>query len=245
MRFTPVLRTGVLIRRYKRFLADVETPMGETLTMHCANTGAMIGCAEPGSAVWYSESANPKRKYRHTLEIVRNHEGHYIGVNTSRANALVADAIAEGLVPGIASSGPIRREVAIPGERGRFDLLVGGVFVEVKSVTLKLEDSGAFPDAVSVRATRHVDALARLAQSGRPAALVFCVLHGGIAQVRSADEIDAAYGAALRRAATVGVRIVALGCRISPQGIVPIGTLPVSPISHQAACRRQKALGFH
>ncbi len=231
MRFEPPLLRGVLVRRYKRFLTDIETATGETMTIHCPNTGAMLGCADPGSTIWYSTSANPRRKYRHTLELVRSAGGDLIGVNPSRANALVAEALEAGLLPGFPSNVAIRREVAIPGEAaaegGRFDLLVGDAYVEVKSVTLRLADSGAFPDAVSVRATRHVNALAQLARTGRRAALVFCVLHAGITAVRGADEIDPAYGKALRLAVAAGVRVIALGCRVTPRGIVPTGVLPV------------------
>lgn len=198
--------------------------------MHCANTGAMLGCAEPGSFVWYSTSANPRRKYAHTLELVRDAQADLIAVNTARANALVAEALESGLLPGFRAGLPIRREVAIPGAtgRGRFDLLAGDTYIEVKSVTLKAADSGAFPDAVSERATRHADALADLARSGRSTALVFCVLHAGIRAVRPADEIDPAYGNALRRAAAAGVTVLALRCDISLQGIVPADMLPVN-----------------
>lgn len=198
--------------------------------MHCANTGAMLGCAEPGSPVWYSTSANPRRKYAHTLELVRDTDADLIAVNTARANGLVAEAIDRGLLPGFRAGLPIRREVAIPGAsgRGRFDLLAGETYIEVKSVTLKATDSGAFPDAVSVRATRHADALASLARSGWSTALVFCVLHAGIQAVRPADEIDPAYGDALRRAAAAGVTVLALRCDISLKGIVPADILPVN-----------------
>lgn len=226
------MRPGVLIRRYKRFLADVKTPDG-SITMHCANTGAMLGCAEPGSNVWFSTAANPRRKYRHTLELVQNAQGDLIAVNTAHANGLVAEALEQGLLPGLPAGPPARREVAIPsvaddgGAGGRFDLLAAGVFIEVKSVTLKLAGSGAFPDAVSVRATRHADALARLANAGTPAALVFCVLHTGIDAVRPADEIDPVYGQAVRRAIAAGVQVLALRCRISVHGIDPVGTMPV------------------
>ena len=198
--------------------------------MHCANTGAMLGCADPGSPVWYSTSANPRRKYAHTLELVRDTEADLIAVNTARANGLVAEALESGLLPGFRAGLPIRREVAIPGEsvRGRFDLLAGETYIEVKTVTLKAADSGAFPDAVSGRATRHADALAELARSGRSTALVFCVLHTGIQAVRPADEIDPAYGDALRRAAAAGVTVLALRCDISLKGIVPADMLPVN-----------------
>ncbi len=197
------------------------------MTIHCANTGAMTGCADPGSRVWYSTSANLRRKYRHSLEIVEDADGHLIGVNTARANGLVVEALSAGILPGFAQTSPARREVAIPGEGGRFDLLVGDVYVEVKSVTLRLVDSGAFPDAVSIRATRHVDALARLARSGAGAALVFCVLHNGIDRVRPADEIDADYGLALRRALDAGVRVLALRCLVAVSGVTPTGVLTV------------------
>lgn len=240
VRFAPPLARGVLLRRYKRFLADVETtPAGGTrrrrLTMHCANTGAMTGCAEPGSPVWYSTAANPRRKYAHTLELVRDQDGHLIGVNTARANGVVAEAVAAGLLPGLPRSAGIEREVhiakALAGARGRFDLRVDGAFVEVKAVTLKVPGGvageGAFPDAVSARATRHLHALTCVAKGGGRAALVFCVLHGGIRSVRPADEIDPAYGVALRAGMAAGVRVWALACRVSPRGITPQSLVPV------------------
>ena len=245
MIFQPPLARGILLRRYKRFLADIETGSGarrRRMTVHCANTGAMTGCAEPGSAVWCSTSKNPRRKYAHTLELVRDSAGDLICVNTTRANGLVAEAIAAGLLHGLPAPPPagsgrtfLQREVgiaeAVAGERGRFDLRVGNVFVEVKTVTLKVvggvAGEGAFPDAVSVRAVRHVAALAAAARAGRSAALVFCVLHAGIRYVRPADEIDPEYGTALRTAAANGVRVYALACRISPHGIAPRGPMPV------------------
>lgn len=250
MIFQPPLAQGVLLRRYKRFLADIEIGSGarrERMTIHCANTGAMTGCAEPGSAAWYSTSTNPRRKYAHTLELVRDADGDLIGVNTGHANGLVVEAVAAGTLPSLPPPPPepsqavgsgrafLQREVeigeAVPGERGRFDLRVGDVFVEVKTVTLKVANGaageGAFPDAVSARATRHVAALAAAARGGRNSALVFCVLHTGIRFVRPADEIDPAYGTALRTAVASGVKVWALGCRISPRGIAPCGLLPV------------------
>lgn len=227
MKFAPPLQRATLIRRYKRFLADVETDTGQPLTLHCPNTGAMTGCADPGSVAWYSTSANPRRKYAHTLEIVGDRQGHLIGVNSARANQLVVEALAAGIVPHFPANARVQREVRVPGCQGRLDLRVDDVFVEVKSVTLMLEDSGAFPDAVSVRATRHLDTLARLARSGQHSALIFCVQHTGIDAVRSADEIDPAYGRALRRAVADGVLVVAVRCRVTPVEIVPVGIVPV------------------
>ena len=227
MKFNPPLQRATLIRRYKRFLADVETAAGATLTLHCPNTGAMTGCADPGSPAWYSTSANARRKYAHTLEVVGDRAGHRIGINSARANALVVEALRAGLLPGFPAGARVRREVAIPGQPGRLDLLVGDAYVEVKSVTLKLADGGAFPDAVSVRARRHLDTLARLARAGQRAALVFCVQHTGIDSVRSADEIDPDYGSALRRAVADGVSVVAVRCRVTPLEIAPMGIVPV------------------
>ena len=227
VKFEPPLRRGVLLRRYKRFLADIETADGERTTIHCPNTGAMTGCADPGSAIWYSTSDDPRRKYRHGWELVRSGGGHLVAIHSARANALVAEAVAAGRLPGFASGATTRREVKIPGESGRFDLLADGTLVEVKAVTLKLPDSGAFPDAVSARASRHATALAELARTGRHAAIVFCVLHNGIDAVRPADEIDPAFGAALRGAAAAGVRVLALRCRVAAKGIFPAGPLPV------------------
>ena len=227
MKFIPLLERATLIRRYKRFLADVETAEGQTLTLHCPNTGAMTGCADPGSAAWFSTSANERRKYPHTLEVVQDRDGHFIGVNSARANDLVVEALQGNLLPGFPANARVQREVAIPGRPGRLDLRLDDIYAEVKSVTLKLPDTGAFPDAVSVRAKRHVDTLAHLARQGERAALVFCVQHTGIDRVRSADEIDPDYGLALCRAVADGVQVVALRCRVTPSGIAPVGVVPV------------------
>lgn len=231
LRFDPPLEAGTLIRRYKRFLADIVDRDGRHCTIHCANTGAMTGCAEPGSRVWYSTSDNLRRKYRHTLEYVEDGDGDLICVNTLRANALVAEGLHEGRIDGFSRGESVRREVAVPGERGRFDFLVGDeggeTYIEVKSVTLKLgTGAGAFPDAVSERATRHVNALAGLAAEGHRAMLLFCVLHAGIRSVAPADHVDPAYGAALRRAIDAGVTVRAVRARMSVREMWIEGAVP-------------------
>ena len=198
MRFDPPLAAGTLIRRYKRFLADITDRDGALRTIHCANTGAMTGCAEPGSRIWYTTSADRQRKYPNTLEYVEDGDGDLICVNTLRANALVAEALQEGRLEGFGKAASVRREVAVPGdEAGRLDFLVQDrteqTFIEVNSVTLKLAPGvGAFPDAVSERATRHANALARLAGQGHRTMLLFCVLHAGIRSVAPADHVDPA-----------------------------------------------------
>jgi len=231
MEFESPLSRGTLLRRYKRFLADVLTDGGERLTIHCANTGAMSGCAEPGSLVWYSRSNRNTRKYPHTLEVVETRLGHFVGVNTHRANALVAEAVQRGRVAQIAGE-ITRREVQIPGERGRFDFVTraddGSItFVEVKSVTMAHDGVGAFPDARSERATRHVKALERLCLGGQRAVLIFCVQHTGVQCVTTADEIDPLYGAALRSAHACGVAVAAYRTSINARGMELTDAVPV------------------
>ena len=231
MRFEPPLRRGRLLRRYKRFLADVETPAGDRVTLHCPNTGAMTGCTDPGSEVWFSTSDNPKRKYPHTLEVVCSMRGR-VGVNTARANALVEEALLQGRLPGFEHYPSIRREVAIPGDRGRFDFRLespgGACWLEVKSMTL-CDDGGrgAFPDAVSARALRHVAALEARRQAGERAVLLFCVQHTGVCYATAADEIDPDYGRAVRLARDRGVEVLAFACRIEPEELSLSGPVPV------------------
>lgn len=231
MIFDPPLRPAVLLRRYKRFLADVRCPDGSELTLHCANTGAMTGCSDPGLEVWYGTSANPARKYPHSLEVVCSPLGH-VGVNTALANALVAEALAaEGLEP-LAGYAVVRREVRVPDTDARFDFCLEGptgrCWVEVKSMTLAAADGrGAFPDAVSARALRHVETLVARRRQGERAVLLFCAQHTGIRWATTADEIHPAYGAAVRAAVAEGVEVLAWGCQIGPRSISLAGPLSV------------------
>ena len=230
----PPLQSGVLVRRYKRFLADIETETGTVLTVHCPNTGAMTGCAEPGSPVWYSESDNPKRKYPHTLEFVQTSAG-LVSVNTGRANALVAEALAAGVIRELAGCINIKPEAKIPEGDGRFDFQVElpdgkAAYVEVKSATLYLGDGiGAFPDAVSSRALKHVQALLRRVQAGERGILIFCAQHCGIQSVRPAGEVDADYAAALTQARDQGVEVLAYGCQTDLCDMTIDRTLPFVP----------------
>jgi len=235
VKFAPQLQKGVLVRRYKRFLADVITAAGTPLTIHCPNTGAMLGCSDPGSEVWFSTSKNQRRKYPHTLELVKTTSGDLIGVNPARANDLVAEAISAGTIVELNGYGQYRREVPVPDAPGRFDFWlnpadtalqrcsqrVAGCYLEVKSVTLGYVDgTGGFPDAVSARALRHVVALQRRVAAGQRAALLYCVQHSGIERVRCAAEIDPAYAAAVAEAAAHGVEVLAYKCRISSTELV-------------------------
>ena len=226
MKFTPLLSRARLVRRYKRFLADVETPAGVT-TLHCPNTGAMTGCSEPGLEVWYSTSASPARKYPHTLEVVCTRKGR-VGVNTARANRLVAEALAAGRITELAGYPKVAAEAQIPDDF-RLEDAHTRCWLEVKSLTLCLaRGRGAFPDAVSERALRHLDALVARRRRGERAVLLFCVQHTGVRYASPADEVHPAYGAALRAAAAEhGVEVLAYTCRIERRGMEITEPLPV------------------
>ena len=241
MIYRPTLIECRLLRRHKRFLADVELADGVTLRAHCANTGAMAGCSAPGSRAWLWDSGNPKRKYRHTLELVASGE-HLVCVNTARANQVFAAALRSSLLPPLAGYAKLQREPRIPGGKGRFDFLLsdperGDCFIELKSLTLGLEAGyGAFPDAVSERALNHVAELQRMLSPGEPrstrrrAVLVFCVLHNGVETATTADDIQPAYGERLRIAMAAGVEVYAWQCQVSPRALTLGRRLPfVSP----------------
>lgn len=225
MQFDPPLEEGFLIRRYKRFLADIETVTGETLTIHCPNTGSMLNCQAEGARVWFSRSNDPKRKLPGTWELVETPHGRLACINTGRANRLVEEALLAGVIPELAGFSTLRREVAYGTENSRADFRLtypsGEVFVEVKSVTLgyNMDCVAAFPDAVTVRGAKHLRELSALAREGARAVLLYCVNLTGIEAVRPADDIDPAYGRALREALEAGVEILAYGADVTPQAI--------------------------
>jgi len=230
MQFGPLLE-GRLLRRYKRFLADVELPGGEIIIAHCPNTGAMTGCAEEGSRVWLSVSDSKTRKYPHTWELVETSSG-MACIHSARANQVVREALAAGLIPGFDAYPGIRTEVKY-GQDSRVDLLLEGeggrVFVEVKSVTLCREGGhGSFPDAVSERGRKHLKALQGVLAADTRAALFFCVFHSGISSVSAAGDIDPLYREALQEALAAGVEVLAWRAQVSPQGIELLQALPFS-----------------
>jgi sugar fermentation stimulation protein A len=231
MQFSPPLARGVLVRRYKRFLADVECESGAVVTMHCPNTGAMSGCDRPGSIVWYSTTDRATRKYPNTLELVQTPDGDLVGINSARANDLVAEGLRGGRIAGV-PDGTVVREASMPGAKQRFDFMIRGndgtsTCIEVKSVTLaRCDGVGAFPDARSVRATLHVRSLERMSRTGTQALLLYCVQHSGIRRVVSADDIDPDYAAAVHEAVRAGVRVLAYATKLSPQGITLGEALP-------------------
>ena len=222
MRFDPPLEEGRLVRRYKRFLADIETRSGEALTLHCPNTGSMLNCLNPGGRVWFSRSDDPRRKLPGTWELGETPHGRLACLNTGRANALVEEALRAGLIAELAGFCELRREVRYGEENSRADFRLefasGPAYVEVKSVTLGFADStvAAFPDAVTERGAKHLRELAALARQGMRAVLLYCVNLSGIEAVRAAEEIDPAYAAGLREARAAGVQVLAYGAVVTP-----------------------------
>jgi len=224
MHFSPPLKPARLIARYKRFLADVMTPDGEVLTIHCANTGAMTGCATPGDRVWYSTSDSLTRKYPHSWELTETQQGHWICVNTLRANQLVAEALDLNGLPALTGYTQRQAEVKYGTEKSRIDFLLKAegrrnCYIEVKSVTLLHEGKGYFPDAVTIRGQKHLRELATVAAEGHRAVLLFAVLHTGIEDVSPARHIDAAYAEQLAQAQQEGVEVLAYQAALSAQGM--------------------------
>lgn len=241
MEFPTPLLSGRLVRRYRRFLADVVLDDGEETTAHCPNTGAMAGCDRPGSRVWLSRSDNPRRKYPLTWEIVEASPGVLVGIHSSRANALVKEALAAGALTGWPVPAGLRGEVKLtagdPATSMRVDLVAefpgedGDCVIEVKSVTAAdAPGRGFFPDAVSARAARHLDTLAAMAREGRRCVLVYCVQRGDIERLRAAAEIDPAYAAALVRARADGVEFRAWRWDVSPSAIRLAGPVAIEPV---------------
>ncbi len=221
MRFDPELIECRLLRRYKRFLADVAMPDGSELTVHCANPGAMTNCAPPNARAWISDSQNPKRKLRYSLEIVEV-EGTFVGVNTQRPNQLVAEALAAKRIPELAGYPKIQPEARY-GEASRVDFLLTGeglldCYLEVKGVSLGVgEGLSIFPDSVTKRGARHMAELAAMCAAGKRAMVLFCALRADTQRVRPADEIDPDYGRALRAAMAAGVEALAWRCAVDPE----------------------------
>jgi len=222
MQFNPPLQSAILIKRYKRFLADVVTPDGRELTLHCPNTGAMTGCATPGDTVWYSTSDNPKRKYAHTWELTQTQRGAIICVNTLRANILAKEAILAGSIVELSGYNTLKSEVKYGEEKSRIDIMLQAeerqnCYIEVKSVTLAENESGYFPDAVTERGQKHLRELMSVAAAGDRAVILFAVLHSAIDRFSPAHHIDARYAQLLIEAQTKGVEILVYKAELSTE----------------------------
>ncbi len=230
MNFDADLTNGILLKRYLRFLADIRLADGSIVTAHCPNTGSMLSCSATGSEVCLSRSDNPKRKYPFTLEMIRIGTT-WIGVNTAKTNELVAEAIEKGRIAELGTVKGIRKEVKITN-RTRLDLQImhdeGSTFLEVKNCSLVMDGCAMFPDAVTIRGTRHLQELTRLSREGLRAGIFFLVQRMDADRFAPATHIDPVYGKALGEALAAGVMMLVYQAAVSPTGIHIVRPLPFS-----------------
>ncbi len=235
MQFTDTLVTARLVRRYKRFLADVELDDGTIVTAHCANPGAMTGLNMPGLEVWLSPNRSPTAKLDWRWELVRV-DGDLIGINTARPNAIVEEAIANDRIAELLGYADMRREVRY-GENSRIDILLEDAnrppcYVEVKNVHLRRPEgaypnAAEFPDSVTKRGAKHLVEMANMVATGARAVMVYLVQRGDCDHFRIAADIDPAYALGLARAKAAGVEAICYVCRIETDGIEVEGALPI------------------
>jgi sugar fermentation stimulation protein A len=229
MKFIEALQPAIFVRRYKRFLVDVTLSDGTSLTVHCPNTGSMKGCLAPDCEVMLSVSGNPNRKYPHTLEMTRI-EGTWIGVNTSRTNRLVREALEKQVVKELGPIETLTPEVVVsPGSRLDFLLHQGGrkTYLEVKNCTLVEQGIAMFPDAVTARGTRHLRELIALQGAGQGAVIFYCVQRKDGEVFAPAAHIDPLYAATLREAMDKGVKVLAYQAAVCPGKIEVCKSLPI------------------
>ena len=232
--FESPLQHGELIKRYKRFLADIRLDDGSVVTAHCPNSGSMLGMREPGSEVLVRHVPDPGRKLKWTWELVKPLDADcWVGCNTQRPNQVAEWAITRGVVPGLSAAVGLRREVPY-GKNSRIDLLLGGegsrlTYVEVKNTTLARDDLALFPDAVTARGTKHMDELAAMVGAGHRAVVLFFVNRADTMRFDVAWDIDPTYGAAFDRALDAGVEALPLGMDVAADGWRVRGVLPYVP----------------
>lgn len=223
MKFEHTLIPGRLIKRYKRFLADVELENGDVVTAHCMNSGSMMGLKDPGNRVWISPATNPKAKLNWKWELVEV-DGARVGINTGHPNKLAEEAIRAEHIPELAGYQSIRREVKY-GENSRIDLLLEDhasaplAYVEVKNVTLKRGQEAEFPDAVTARGTKHLRELANVVNNGARGIMLYVAQRDDCTHFSIAGDIDPAYASALKDAMAAGVEVLAWSCTLSPEEI--------------------------
>jgi len=231
VKFDKPLVRGSLIKRYKRFLADVQLDTGEIVTAHVANSGAMLGTSDPGLEVWLSPAAGPGRKLAWSWELCRV-DGYLVGVNTAHPNRIVAEAITGGEIPELAGYHGLKREVKY-GINSRIDILLTDpnslpCYVEVKNVHLKNGDWAEFPDAVTARGTKHLHELTQMVAEGARAVMVYLVQREDCKAFRPASQIDPVYAAALKKAIEDGVEAICYTCRMSLDGLFIGQPMPIT-----------------
>jgi sugar fermentation stimulation protein A len=233
MRFPTPLLEGRLVRRYKRFLADVELADGAVVTVHCANPGSMLGLAEPGMRVLLSRSTNAARKLPLSWELVEAPGCGLVGINTALPNRLVEEALRAGRIAELAGYPELRREVAY-GTRSRVDFLLAGpgrpdAYVEVKNVHFsRVPGLAEFPDSVTARGARHLDELALVVAGGGRAAMLYLVQRTDSERFAICRDLDPAYGRAFDRARAAGVEMLAYRCAIGPDEVALGASIPLA-----------------
>jgi len=224
MRFQTPLVPATLIRRYKRFLADIRLDDGQEVTAHCANPGSMLGLADPGTRIWVEPNDDPRKKLKYGWRLVEHAGGHFTGVDTSVPNRALRAALEAGEVPGLDGYEHLRAEVKY-GENSRIDFLLQGAgrrdaYVEVKSVTLMRQPGLAeFPDSVTSRGAKHLAELAQMARAGHRAVMLYLIQRTDAQAFALAADIDPAYAAAFEAARDAGVEALAFDTVISPEGV--------------------------
>ena len=216
MQFPP-LQSATLIRRYKRFLADIQLPNNEVITIHCANTGKMTGCGDKGDTIWYSDSKSTTRKYPCSWELTQLKNNEIVCINTHRSNQLTHEALQNKVIESLAMYDEIFPEVKYGEENSRIDFLLKAngqpdCYVEVKSVTLVKGTLGMFPDAVTTRGQKHLRELMLMKEQGHRAVVFFAGLHSGFDRFKVAEFIDPDYASLLKEAIKIGVEIYAYTC---------------------------------
>ena len=233
MKFDKPLVSGRLIRRYKRFLADVMLENGEVVTAHCTNSGTMKSCLEEGAEVMLSPATDPKRKTRYTWEMIRI-DGNWIGINTGVPNKLAYEALKNDRIMGLRGFTTIRREVRFGDSR--FDLFAEKpgekCFIEVKNVTLKDANWARFPDAVTVRGLKHLNGLMEVRRQGMRAVMLYIIQRSDVEVFGPAWNIDPAYGDALINAFMEGVEVMPVMAMVNPEEIVTGRILPFDLANH-------------
>lgn len=230
MKFTQPLLPGRLIKRYKRFLADIELDSGETITAHCANSGALLGGTTPGLRVWASYHHSPSRKLSYTWQIVEM-DGVYVGVNTSLPNSLAENAILEGRIAELTGYETLKREVKY-GQNSRIDLLLTSpdkppCYVEVKNVHLKRGNGAEFPDSVTTRGAKHLRELEAVVAEGGRAVMLYIIQRNDCSHFTFAADLDPVYAATAAQALSRGVEAYAYSCYVTPEAIEVGACIPV------------------
>jgi sugar fermentation stimulation protein A len=216
------LEEAIFIKRYKRFLVDVERRDGSVFTVHCPNTGSMRGCLTPGNAVMISKAENLKRKYSHTLEMIQV-DGFWVGINTMYTNHLVREALEIGIISEVGRVDSIQPEIRLESGKSRLDFLLirddQKIYVEVKNCTLVEDGLAQFPDAVTTRGQKHLEELLTLVQAGHRGIIFFCVQRGDGAAFSTARHIDPVYAETLARVVAEGVEVMAYRAVVTPSEI--------------------------